>query len=63
MSRASIQGLVIGLSTEAKTCRKAAQVTPIYRALGSRNELKSIFKVAREFGCSCSRVHEFPGGQ
>ena len=61
MSRTSIQGLVIGLSTEAKTCRKAAQVTPIYRALGSGNKLKSTFKVAREFGCSCSRVCEFPG--
>ena len=61
MSRASIQGLVIGLSTEAKTCRKAAQVTPIYRALGRRNELKSTFKVARAFGSGSSQACAFPG--
>ena len=39
MGRASIQCLVVGLSAGAKTYRKVAQLTFIYRALGRGNEL------------------------
>ena len=36
--RASSECLVAGLLTVARTCRKVAQATPSYRALGSGNE-------------------------
>ena len=61
MGRASSQCLVAGLSTDAKTCRKVAQATPICRALGSGNEPRQISKVPGACGSGSSRVCEFPG--
>ena len=39
MGRASSQYLVVGLLIAARTCRKMAQATPSFRALGSGNKL------------------------
>ena len=50
MGRASIQCLIFGLSTEAETCRKVAQVTPICRALAVVMSSRRICKVTRKFG-------------
>ena len=41
MGRNSSQCLVIGLSTAAWICRKVAQATPSFRALGDGNELQA----------------------
>ena len=61
MGRASSRCPVVGLSTEARICRKVAQATPSCRVLESGNEPRQIDKVPRAFGSGSSRVCEFPG--
>ena len=61
MDRASSPCLVAGLSTAARTCRKAAEATPSCRALGGGNELQADLQGDRAFGSCNSRVCEFPG--
>ena len=61
MGRASNQCLVAGLLTASGTCRKVAQTTPSFRALGSGNEPRLIYKVPRVFGNGSSRVGVCPG--
>ena len=60
MGRASSQCLVDGLSMEERPAGRWHSlllfVVPWKLVMNSRR----IYKVTREFGCSCRRVHEFP---
>ena len=61
MGRASSQGLVAGLLTATRTCRKVAQATLSCRALESHNDPRQIYKVLRAFDSGSSSVCEFAG--
>ena len=62
MARASSQCLFSGLLTVARNCRKAAQTTPSFRALGSSNEhwadLGDDHLAMAVAGCMCSQWSE-----
>ena len=61
MGRASIQCVVAGLLTVARTCRKVTQDPPSYRSLGVVMNLRHIYEVPRAFSRGRRRVCEFPG--